>query len=60
MQIFSSKAKSWAKVRKFLLAVVSANFLLFAAGYSAAKEPLNVIYILTDDQRYDGYAERND
>ena len=59
MQIFSSKAKNWVKVRHFLSALVSAGFLLFVAGNSAAKEPLNVIYILTDDQRYDALGFMN-
>ena len=59
MQIFSYKAKSWSKVTRFLLAVVCANCLLFVAVNSAAKQPLNVIYILTDDQRYDALGFMN-
>ena len=59
MQIFCSKHKIWSKLTKFLLVVACANSLFFAAAIAAEKEPLNVIYILTDDQRYDALGFMN-
>ncbi len=59
MPIFSSRTDNWAKFTSCLLvaACVYSSFTL--ADNSSANKKLNVIYILTDDQRYDALGFMN-
>ena len=53
MRTFVFINKNWVRISIFLLAVASIIPSTLAATGSPEKKPMNIIYILTDDQRYD-------
>jgi len=53
MRTFVFINKNWIRISIFLLAVVSIIPSALATTGSPEKKPMNIIYILTDDQRYD-------
>ena len=53
MPTFTFIHKTWPKVASLLIATACLSSPLISVASSTEKQPTNVIYILTDDQRYD-------
>jgi arylsulfatase A-like enzyme len=53
MPTFTFIHKTWPKVASLLIATACLSSPLISVASSSEKQPTNVIYILTDDQRYD-------
>ena len=59
MPIFSSKNTHWSSFARFLVIAACIYSPLSMADKTSDKQKLNVIYILTDDQRYDALGFMN-
>ena len=53
MPTFTFTHKTWSSVASLLIAAACLSSPLISVANTPEKQPMNVIYILTDDQRYD-------